>query len=322
MSHRRASISDDFGQLVRAPAVSHRHASQVLVTRADGLLAFLDPERRAEVAAIADLEELLATHLAKGAAEWPALALEPRIYVRHLADKLRERTGEPADRVIRTMPAADLYLAAGCTSGVPAAIAAFQATLLPVVRPALAKIGLADTIIEETEQRTSIMILVGDPDQPAIARYQGRGTLKSWVRSIAIRTGRRLAGTRDGGGDHDLEQVDLAALNIHDPELALLRERYREQAHAALVAAVAALTERQRNVLRQYYLDNLTIDQLAALYRVDRATTARWVIAARTDVLTGIRTELAAALGANTDEIDSILRLVRSQLELSLRHLG
>jgi RNA polymerase sigma-70 factor (ECF subfamily) len=291
----------------------------VLVVEAATFLAYVDSDRRAEVAAIADLDQLLATHLTAGATEWPSLALEPSIYLRHLADKLRERADELADRVIRAMPAADLYLAAGCTSGVPAAIAAFQATVLPVVRPALQKLGLPDAIIDETEQRTSIMILVGDPDRPAIARYQGRGTLKSWVRSIAVRTGRRLAGKNETGPH---EQIDLAALNVHDPELALLRERYREQAHTALLAAVNALTERQRNVLRQYYLDGLTIDQLAALYRVDRATTARWVIAARTDVLSGVRTHLAAALGANTEEIDSILRLVRSQLELSLRHLG
>ena len=112
------------------------------------------------------------------------------------------------------------------------------------------------------------------------------------------------------------------AINVHDPEISLLRERYREQVHAALREAIAQLPERQRNVLRQYYIDGLTIDQLAALYRVDRATTARWVVASRSAVLAGVRTELTAALGASTEEIDSILRLVRSQLELSLRHLG
>jgi RNA polymerase sigma-70 factor (ECF subfamily) len=287
---------------------------------AASLLARLDPDRRAEVAAIADLDQLLATHLATAVAEWPSLALDESVYVHHLADKLRERGDEAADHVIRTMPAADLYLAAGCTSGVPAAVAAFQATILPVVRPALAKLSLSDAIIDETEQRVLIMILVGDPDRPAIARYGGRGRLRSWVRSIAVRTGRRLAGAADGGVDH--ADLDLLAMDVHDPELALLRERYREEARTALDQSIAALTERQRNVLRQYYLDNLTIDQLAALYRVDRATTARWVIAARTDVLSGVRTHLAISLGANTEEIDSILRLVRSQLELSLRHLS
>jgi RNA polymerase sigma-70 factor (ECF subfamily) len=291
------------------------------VTAAAELVGYLDPERRASVAGIADLDGVLEAQLTAGAAAWPAVQLERSSYLHHLADKLRERADEPAADVIRTMPVADLYLAAGCTVGEPAAIAAFQTTMLPVVRPALAKLGLSDTVIDETEQRVLVMILVGDPDRPAIARYSGRGQLRSWVRSIAVRTGRRLAGTSPVGepaSDIDLERL---ALEVHDPELAFLRERYLDEARAALTAAFAALVERQRNVLRQYYIDNLTIDQLAALYRVDRATTARWVIAARSAVLAGVRDQLALRLGTKVEEIDSILRLVRSQLEISLGHL-
>lgn len=293
----------------------------MVVTAAAELLSYLDPARRADVAGIADLDAILEAHLTAGAAGWPTLKLDPSTYVRHLADKLRERGSESADDVIRTMPAADLYLAAGCTIGSPAAIAAFQATMLPVVRPALAKLGLSETIIDETEQRVLVMILVGDPDRPAIARYSGRGQLRSWVRSIAVRTGRRLAGVSASGEAASEIDLERLALEVHDPELAYLRERYLDEARVALTAAFAALAERPRNVLRQYYIDNLTIDQLAALYRVDRATTARWVIAARSAVLAGVRDQLAARLGTKVEEIDSILRLVRSQLDISLSHL-
>nr|MBA3500847.1 transcriptional regulator [Deltaproteobacteria bacterium] len=52
-----------------------------------------------------------------------------------------------------------------------------------------------------------------------------------------------------------------------------------------------------------------------------RATTARWVIGARSGVLDGTRDRLRSGLGASSDEVESILRLVRSQLELSLRLL-
>lgn len=284
-------------------------------------LSLFDPPRRAEVAAIADLPALLGAQLAIGGSAWPGVELEPQVYLQHLADAVRARSDELADHVIRSMPVADLYLAAACTAGVPSAIAAFQVGVLTVVRPALGKLRLAETTIDETEQRVLIMILVGDPDQPAIARYTGRGRLRSWIRTIAVRTGRRLAGVTGSGGDHGAE-LDRLAANVHDPELSLLRERYRDQVHAALREAIAQLPERQRNVLRQYYLDGLTIDQLAALYRVDRATTARWVVASRSAVLAGVRAQLTAALGASADEVDSILRLVRSQLELSLRHLG
>jgi len=285
--------------------------------RATCLLGYLDSLKRDEVAAIDDLEQLLEQQLADGVAAWPTVRLEPADYLHHLADKLRERADELSDRVIRAMPAADLYLAAACTAGDPAAIAAFHDAILPVLRPALVKLGVPDVTIDETEQRVLIMVLVGDPVRPAISTYGGRGRLRSWVRSIGVRTGRRLAG-EVGAPDHAIDELDRLAANVHDPELALLRDRYRDEVRQALAGALANLAERPRNVLRQYYIDGLTIDQLAALYRVDRATTARWVVAARSAVLAGTRDFLGSSLGASTAEIDSILRLVRSQLELSL----
>jgi len=292
------------------------------VTASATLLGCLDSPRREEVAAIRDLDTLVSAHLDEGAREWPNVALEPAVYLGHLADKLRERASEPADHVIRTMPAADLYLAAACVAGDEAAITAFREAVFPVIRPALAKLALSPTTIDEAEQRVLIMVLVGDPVRPAIATFGGRGRLRSWVRSIAVRTARRLAGITDGGADTAQDELDQLTTSVHDPELAMLRERYREQVRAALAEALAGLAERQRNVLRQYYIDGLTIDQLAALYHVDRATTARWVIGARSAVLDGTRDRLRSVLGVTSDEVESILRLVRSQLELSLRLLG
>jgi RNA polymerase sigma-70 factor (ECF subfamily) len=284
------------------------------------LIDYLDSPRREEVAAIRDLETLLAAHLDEGAREWPNVALSPAGYLRHLADKLGERASEPADHVIRSMPAGDLYLAAACTAGDQAAIATFRDAVFPVIRPALVKLALSPSTIDEAEQRVLVMILVGDPVRPAIATFGGRGRLRSWVRSIAVRTARRLAGITEGAPDAQ-DELDQLTANVHDPELAMLRERYRDQVRAALAEALAALGERPRNVLRQYYIDGLTIDQLAALYHVDRATTARWVIGARSAVLDGTRDRLRSLLGVSSEEVESILRLVRSQLELSLRLL-
>ncbi len=285
------------------------------------LLGFLAEDRRAEVTAIADLEDVLRAQVTDGARTWASVTLAEDGYLRVLADALHRRRTEPAERVLRTVPASDLYLAAACAQGVPAAVEAFRDEIMPVVRSALGKLRLAETIIDETEQRVLIMVLVGDPVRPAIATFSGRGQLRSWVKSIAVRTGRRLAGVADVPVEDASDELDRLSANVSDPELALLRERYRDDVRAALASAFGELAERARNVLRQYYIDGLTIDQLAALYRVDRATTARWVIAARTAVLDGTRDRLRAAFGATTTEVESILRLVQSQLELSLRLL-
>ncbi|MGE5183095.1 MAG: sigma factor-like helix-turn-helix DNA-binding protein, partial [Acidobacteriota bacterium] len=151
--------------------------------------------------------------------------------------------------------------------------------------------------------------------------YGGRGTLRSWVRTIAVRTGRRMLGLESVETSREEELAELPAA-VADPELAMLRTRYRDQVRGAFAAAFAALGERERNVLRQYYIDGLTIDQLAALYHVNRATTARWVAGARLAVVRRTREQLVDRFGIAASEVDSIIRLVRSQLDVSVREIA
>ncbi|MCW5807619.1 MAG: transcriptional regulator [Deltaproteobacteria bacterium] len=209
-----------------------------------------------------------------------------------------------------------------CINGDAAAVAAFrERALVPSLRGALARLGAPAATVDEALQRVLVMLFVGEGGAPQIATYGGRGTLRSWLRTIGLRTGRRLMGVLHGGPDGG-DDLDALPAAVRDPELELLRERYRDHVGRAFATAFTRLTERQRNLLRQYHIDGLTIDQLAALYRVNRATTARWVAAARMAVVAATREQLVADLGVDAGEVDSIIRLVRSQLELSLRALA
>ena len=71
-------------------------------------------------------------------------------------------------------------------------------------------------------------------------------------------------------------------------------------------------------MLRQHALDGLSIDQLAALHGVHRATAARQVHSARDAVLAGTRRELVRRLRLSPRELASMMRLIHSQLDLSL----
>jgi hypothetical protein len=56
---------------------------------------------------------------------------------------------------------------------------------------------------------------------------------------------------------------------------------------------------------------------------VHRATAARWLARVRTDLVDGTLAKLSAALGIGRASAASIVRLVQSQLELSVvRHLS
>jgi RNA polymerase sigma-70 factor (ECF subfamily) len=294
-----------------------RHASLAAPVSVALLMARLEPARQASVAAIANLASILDDQYAAGAAAWPAISVTRERYIDELARRINTRASEPADRVLTTMPAADLYIAIACNDGDPGALAAFRDAFIPALRQTLAKLALAPPTIDETVQRVLVMLFVDGQ----IAGFGGKGTLRSWVRSIGVRTGRRLA-----GHEHDSDQSDdeLAALPgaVADPELELLRHRYGSQVSRAFAAAFAQLTERERNVLRQYHIDGLTIDQLAALYQVNRATTARWVAGARLAVVAKTRNQLVEQFGIAASEVDSIIRLVRSQLAVSVRDLN
>ncbi len=71
-------------------------------------------------------------------------------------------------------------------------------------------------------------------------------------------------------------------------------------------------------MLNLHFVDGLSIDEVGTVYHVHRATAARWISAARAALLKEIRLRLAAALRASESELDSVMRGVRSQLDVSL----
>jgi RNA polymerase sigma-70 factor (ECF subfamily) len=106
-----------------------------------------------------------------------------------------------------------------------------------------------------------------------------------------------------------------------DPGLAHLKESCRVELKRAFETALGALPRRERLLLRQHHLDRLTIDELAALYQVHRATAARWVARAREELSDAILGELGRRMQVPASEVQSLLRLVRSQLDISLDRL-
>ncbi|HSR96999.1 MAG TPA: hypothetical protein VLM79_08125 [Kofleriaceae bacterium] len=65
-------------------------------------------------------------------------------------------------------------------------------------------------------------------------------------------------------------------------------------------------------------LDRINIDQLARMHGVHRATAARWIQAAREAVVAGTHRELCKRLRLSRSEVASVIRLIHSELEVSL----
>jgi RNA polymerase sigma-70 factor (ECF subfamily) len=265
-----------------------------------------------------DVGSVVAAQLAEARRVWPALQLDAEVYAAFVRATLAVRASEPAERVLQTLPL-DLVLAAACASGDERAIAIVRAELGPGLRHALARTGAPGAVVDETEQRVWIMLFVGAAAQ--IRQYSGRGRLRSWIRSIGVRTIRRMLGAEHGSASDERELSQLPAA-VRDPELEAMRARYAPEVKRALAQALTELTPRQRNVLRQYHIDGLTIDQLAVLYKINRATAARWVAGARLALVTATRARLVAELQLDSREVDSVIRLVRSLISISVRELA
>lgn len=160
-----------------------------------------------------------------------------------------------------------------------------------------------------------------DGDRPAaLSTFSGRGDLRAYARVTAAHAlARRMQRDRR---EEPLEPDLLDALgSALDPEVALLRETYREAVERAFAASLAELETRQRAVLRFHLLDGWTIDELGARYGVHRSTAARWLGDARAALGRGIRTRLATELALGESQIDSIVALVTSRIEVSLDRL-
>jgi len=250
---------------------------------------------------------------------WPGVELPAEQFVAHLARHLP--ADAPAETALARMHTGDLYLARACALGNPQAVRAFEQHCLDGVELALARYRAASDLIAEVKQRVRERALVGELGPPRIDGFSGRGDLRSWVRVMAareaigvLRTARRETPLDDDAPLH-------ALITPGDPELEHAKAHYLEQFKQAFSAALRSLSPRDQTLLRQHVIDGLTIDQLGALYHVHRATAARSLERARRAVLVATRERLGSVLQVRSSELDSILRLIRSRIEVTLRGL-
>jgi RNA polymerase sigma-70 factor, ECF subfamily len=159
-----------------------------------------------------------------------------------------------------------------------------------------------------------------------LADYAGRSSLATWIRVAATRTAidleRRLRREVDVDAvDDDIETRLTAAQRVVDPELALVQARYKAIFDSALQAALTSLDAEQRTMLRIYFLGGMSIDQIARAYGIHRSTAARWVGRAKDATLAEVRRTLTAQLRVSPSELDSLIRALRSDVELSFSEL-
>lgn len=207
----------------------------------------------------------------------------------------------------------DLALARAVETGDPAALATFERDVMPVIAPAIAHLDGGTALVADVTAAVRVRVL-GDAGNGKIREYRGRGDLRGWLRVVAVREALQIirARRREAPIGEDLGRI----LDERDGLSADEKRVYS----AAFAAALATLSPRERNLLRQQFIYGATVDELGALYGVHRATAARWTAQIRETLLRRTRREIADALRLTGDDLESAMGKIAGHVDYSLRH--
>ncbi|HEY5920978.1 MAG TPA: hypothetical protein VIV11_04875 [Kofleriaceae bacterium] len=257
----------------------------------------------------------LATLVDEAAATWPGVTVDKADVIAAFQAKLAGDDPPP----LTAAGVNELYLALACARGDAAAIASFERVYLDVVQVAVASMRLPAATVEDVRATVRDKLLITEGDRPPrVIDYAGRGRLRGLIQVTATRT----AIDRIRLEDREAElPADHQLAGAGDIELSLIKAQYREAFVAGFTVAVAALERRDRNLLRLHLLGGVTLEQLAQMYGVHRATVVRWLAAARSALFDATRAHVANTIGAPADELDQMFDLVRSRVELSVERL-
>jgi RNA polymerase sigma-70 factor, ECF subfamily len=263
------------------------------------------------------MEAALVEVMARGRNRWPGVVLSAATLAEYVSSQaIPEAT-------LRAR-ADDLFLAAACAVGDATAIGAFEREYLPQVRSYLGRLALSEEMMDEVRQELRVKLLVERP--PRIANYRGTGPLGAWVRVATVRIALDLlqAAQRHGPARSDDEALAArVADEVVVPETELARARVRPLLEEAVEKAIVSLADRDKAILRFHYVEGLNVDAIGAIYRVHRATVARWLADIRQRLLRAVQDRLAVNVRMSASEFRSLVGAVQEELRLSIgRILG
>lgn len=248
----------------------------------------------------------------EAAARWPRVHVPLAGFEAFLLGKAGDDADESALEALRVD---DLFLAYACLNSDREALAILETQYLTQVPRVLGRLRLTAEERDEVTQQLRHRLLVGTERGPArLETYAGRGDLRSWIFTAAIRMGQSFLAEQRDTEPALHEHPALAS----DLQLEYLRREYGEQFRTAFEHAVEQLTRDERNLLRFHFVDGMTSDGLASIYGIHRSTAARRVASARDKLATLARRAMMANLGVGRADLRSIMRLIASQLDVSV----
>jgi RNA polymerase sigma-70 factor (ECF subfamily) len=256
----------------------------------------------------------------RGRAAYPALALAPAAFEAHLAACRIPGPDPVVD--LADLFAEDLYLAAACAERIAGAAEAFQARCGTAIRAAVGALSRSPPFCDEIEQQVYEDLLLGRADAgPRIRGYSGHGPLVRWATVVAQRAAlMMLRSEASQARARDAAALERVERSLHG-EAIFLKGRYGPVVNEALTRALAELPARDRLVLHLYVVGGAGVTRIGKMYGVSPSTVSRWLARTRAEILQKTQGLLGARLSLGTAEIDSLMALVASQLDISVSDL-
>jgi RNA polymerase sigma-70 factor (ECF subfamily) len=102
-----------------------------------------------------------------------------------------------------------------------------------------------------------------------------------------------------------------------DPELDAIRREYGAAFKRAIEGALRSLPEESRSLLKRYYFEGMTVEELGRSEGIAVSSVSRRLAKARRLLSKKTRDLLGNKLAGRGEELDSMLRVVRTQLEIT-----
>jgi RNA polymerase sigma-70 factor (ECF subfamily) len=240
-----------------------------------------------------------------------------------LVATIASRAPVELDAYLERCHAADLALAILASARSIAAITELERMYRMTIDSTCRRFAGPTHTAEDLKQILRTKLYVAEPGKtPKLADYAGQGFLENWLRVTAVRIFLDLAKRKDRAREALPGEDDVLALpEPSDLALDVVKAEYREAVAAAMREAAKQLEPGDRHLLRQHFVAGLSIDQLGAVLGIHRATAARRIARAREQLVADTRKELARRLQLDPAELDEVIGLVMSRLDVSIGKL-
>ncbi|MEM9072171.1 MAG: sigma-70 family RNA polymerase sigma factor [Myxococcota bacterium] len=230
---------------------------------------------------------------------------------------------EVLDAALRALPNVDdargveVALALACGAQDPRALRILEDRYLGALPRAIAHMKLSPALVDDVLQEVRRKLLVGDP--PKIVEYAGKGSLRGLLRVTATRTAISMIRKTKRIDVGDDPVIDPEA--SHDFEASFLKAEYRGAFRSAFETAIGDLDGHERNLLRLHFLGRVTLEKLATMYGVHRATIVRRLAKIREELAKQTHAGLREALAITEPELESVMDLIRSRMDVSVERM-